>query len=879
MADRIVSIKLMADATGLVQGFNRASDAAQALREKATTAGQRMAQSARENREAWTTVGAGLTTVGVAVTGIGVAALKTGVQYNTLQQTTRAALTTLLGSAQAANAQMDKLDDFARNSPFSKATFITAQQQMLAFGIEAKKVIPYLDGVQNAVAAAGGSNADIEGIVATMSKIQSSSKITATDLMEFGNRGVNAADLIGSQMGKTGAQIREDITAGSLGAEEALDALVAGMSQKFDGAADNVKNTFAGSMDRVKAAWRDFASELAKPLVDPNGGGALVDLLNWTADAMRNFEKLPEPVKNTVSALTGLVGVGSLVAGTFMLALPKFLQFKDALSTLGVTGSTVRGGLKDFVNFLGGPWGIGLLAAAASLHALNAAMDASVTSSQQFTTSIKQGVGAFETMNENAAKSSNWIYDATIAYDDLGGALDQASKYGGDFNRWLNMSFGDRGAIESVKEFGGALASLAADDLPRAQTEFASFGKASELTREQLATALNEMPAFKSSLLDYAEAAGIATDDSSLLKLALGEIEATGPKNSLEELSGVAQDVSDQISKLSDEILNFGKSQIDADRAALGMRDSLRSLDELIAQGAGSLDGYSAANDKTVESLLKVADASRNSAAATLEQTGSQEAANAILDEGRQKIIDSMVALGMDAEAARAWANQRVPTADSVAAALDGVTGSANSIPTESKANVKTDAENATAKLNRVTDSANSIPSSKSTTVTANTASASAGVSGFLDLLGRIPTFLTVGLATAVSGKAHGGTVGYAHGGTVEKAAYGKTIGGIGGGVSGGTVYGRGTAKSDSVLTMLSKGEEVIQEPYASMYRRELKQMNRGDFVPGSQGAPRIIVMQAPAGRELSQNNVINMHDRDPRVVFRQLNREFRGLE
>ncbi|MEB4614003.1 tape measure protein, partial [Leucobacter sp. M11] len=257
--------------------------------------------------------------------------MKTGVEYNTLQQTTRAALTTLLGSAEAANAQMDKLDAFAKTSPFAKGSFIKAQQQMLAFGVETQKVIPYLDAVQNAVAAAGGSNADIEGIVATMAKIQSSSKITAQDLNEFGNRGVNAAELIGSRMGKTGAQIREEITAGSLGATEALDALTAGMAEKFEGASANVKNTFAGAMDRVKAAWRDFSSELARPLVDPNGGGALVDLLNWAADAMRAFEDLPAPVKTTISAMTGLAGVGSLAGGTFMLALPKFLEFQDAL--------------------------------------------------------------------------------------------------------------------------------------------------------------------------------------------------------------------------------------------------------------------------------------------------------------------------------------------------------------------------------------------------------------------------------------------------------------------------------------------------------------------------------------------------------------------
>src|SRR5690606_33277294 len=139
------------------------------------------------------------------------------------------ALTTLLGTAEAANEQMARLDEFARSSPFSKQTFIQAQQQMLAFGIEARKVVPYLDAMQDAVAAAGGSSQQLSEIAFVMAQISAAGKITGQDLIQFGQRGINAAELIGVAMGKTGAQIREEITAGTLGADQALDALAEGM--------------------------------------------------------------------------------------------------------------------------------------------------------------------------------------------------------------------------------------------------------------------------------------------------------------------------------------------------------------------------------------------------------------------------------------------------------------------------------------------------------------------------------------------------------------------------------------------------------------------------------------------------------------------------
>src|SRR5690625_2288541 len=226
-----------------------------------------------------------------------------------MQQSNRAALTTLLSSAEAANAQMDKLDEFARTSPFAKQVFIEAQQQLIGFGYAAEDVVPILDAIQNAVAATGGSNQDIAELADVVAKVGAEGKITAIHLQQFGKRGIDAATLIGEQMGKTGQQIREEITAGTLDADAAIAALSAGMQDRFGGAAANVKNTFDGAMDRVKAAWRDLSADLAKPFVNPDGGGILIDLANKVADLMRAIEALPGPVKTAMGALGGMVGL------------------------------------------------------------------------------------------------------------------------------------------------------------------------------------------------------------------------------------------------------------------------------------------------------------------------------------------------------------------------------------------------------------------------------------------------------------------------------------------------------------------------------------------------------------------------------------------
>lgn len=230
-------------------------------------------------------------TVGAtAATAMAVSLVKTGVSYNALQQNSRAALTTLLGSQTAVNAQMAKLNELVSRSPFGKDVFIQAQQQLISFGMAAEKVVPTLDAVQNAVAATGGSSQQLSEITFVLAQIQAAGKITGQDLMQLGQRGIDAATLMGNSLGKSGAQIRKDITAGSLDAGTAIDALVNGMTAKFGGATDLIKRQWSGATDRIKAAWRDTGSVLAAPFIDPNGGGQAVVWANLVADTMRTVQ-------------------------------------------------------------------------------------------------------------------------------------------------------------------------------------------------------------------------------------------------------------------------------------------------------------------------------------------------------------------------------------------------------------------------------------------------------------------------------------------------------------------------------------------------------------------------------------------------------------
>lgn len=301
------------------QGFTPGIRKAQGEMVKTGTAAEAASAKARKGMTGVTKAGL-LVGAAAAAGGLKMALSlgKTGIAFNDLQQRSRSSLKVMLGSAQAAEKQLKSLNDFVDNSPFGRDTFIEAQQQMIAFGYKAKDVVPTLSALQDAVAAAGKSDAELKDIVFVMSQIKAAGKITGQDLMQLGQRGVDAAELIGQGLGKSGAQIKKDISAGALDADKALDLLTKGMQKKFAGTADGVKQTWSGVKQRVGAAARGIGSELTAVLVSPVKGGLLVDWANKFADVLFAMKKQ-------------IPGVMKALQGAFQGGMDKIPAFFDKL--------------------------------------------------------------------------------------------------------------------------------------------------------------------------------------------------------------------------------------------------------------------------------------------------------------------------------------------------------------------------------------------------------------------------------------------------------------------------------------------------------------------------------------------------------------------
>lgn len=576
----------------------------------ATTTMGRLVQNAQINRQEWESVGRTLATTGAAVTAIGGAALKVGINYNSLRQTATQALTAVTGSTHAAGEQMRKLDEYGKNSWLMRDTLVRAQTHMTGFGIEVEKVIPYMDGLAEAVAAAGGSNQDFEELARIMGQIQSQGKITARELNQFGIRGIDAAEMIGVAMGKTAGEIREQITSGALDAGAALDALAEGMKTTWDGSSDLIRDSFEGSLARVKAAFRDLMAEFAKPLVNPEGGGFLVGLNNALADLMRLLEKMPQSWKNSISGVGALAGGLALATGAVMLALPRYIAFRESLETLANSSSKLSGALKNAKATIG-PLSAALAGAVIVMELAEAAGNKLEDSLFGVATGTEEATGAIlADLGRESGIAAGSVEKLAGIMDSLEGGLAKTNTGLRNVAKWTMPLSGllpdpFKKAQEEVKVFDGALADLVRSGHTQEAEEWA--GRLGEKLRaagwstEQITDAL---PQYKASLQEVTNEQQLAT-------------ESTFELASISERLGDAFRNAKRV--IVEEINDAGKAFIGLNDAYQSVIDKNMEVAKAAAEATGDAskswedfyDGHSVSTQDFIKELEKQVEAQR----------------------------------------------------------------------------------------------------------------------------------------------------------------------------------------------------------------------------------------------------------------------------
>lgn len=175
-----------------------------------------------------------------------------GVRLNASAEQSAVAFTTLLKSGEAAQAFLEELRQFAAATPFEFPELQDAARKLLAFGFEAKEIIPLLTSVGDAVGALGGGAEEINRVVFAIGQMQTKGKVANEELLQLAELGIPVYQILGDAFGKTTNEIQDMVSRGLVPAEAGIAALTKGMDQMFGGAMIAQAQTFNGILSTLK---------------------------------------------------------------------------------------------------------------------------------------------------------------------------------------------------------------------------------------------------------------------------------------------------------------------------------------------------------------------------------------------------------------------------------------------------------------------------------------------------------------------------------------------------------------------------------------------------------------------------------------------------
>jgi len=288
--------------------------------------------------------------------GLGMTAIGTGLGFLTKKfidaaagfEQSQVAFTTMLGSAEKADALLKDLAQFAAKTPFQLKDVEKGARSLLAFGINTKKILPTLKSLGDVSA---GLSVPIERLILNYGQVKSQSKLTGRELMDFARAGIPLLGELADMLGKSEAEITSMVSAGKIGfpiVEKAFQKM-SGEGGRFNDLMDKQSKTFAGMMSNMQDQIDLFLREGGKPLIEAGKkiAGVLITVIEKVNKWTKEHPELTKMIGILVAVLAGLL----LVLGPLVLLLPTLaagftlLLGPIGLISLGIMGLIAVGAL------------------------------------------------------------------------------------------------------------------------------------------------------------------------------------------------------------------------------------------------------------------------------------------------------------------------------------------------------------------------------------------------------------------------------------------------------------------------------------------------------------------------------------------------------
>lgn len=446
--------------------------------------------------------------------------------------------------------------------------------------------------------------------------------------------------------------------------------------------------TAATRLDNLMGDWEKLTGALDTAFITMGEGadGPLRFLIQRLTELVDGFTQLPDWAQQAGLGVAALAAGVGLVGGAALLAIPQIAAFKVALIELGLSAARADRlmGLLGRAAGVAGVVGVFALATTAANELGNALADAIGPSAAEVASKIslaKSGVELFYAALQKRDAPIESLEATVPLFEKVGGALDDASDQAKEW--WNAIAPANRDTLSTIFTIGQELENLAKTDFSAAADQFRTFADDADLSKEQIVQLMKEMPGFRDQVIKAAEAVGIASDDQSLLNFILDETPAATAAGAegMSELETAAIDADEALANMAQALEDVARGALDLGSAKDSALSAINAMiDAANAEGA-AIDGSNDASIRLRDSVREVEEAHRASAQAILENGGTLEEAQAAWANGRQAVIDMLVAKGMDAAQAAVWADANLGSAQQVTDAMAGVKSAVEQIP------------------------------------------------------------------------------------------------------------------------------------------------------------------------------------------------------
>lgn len=259
----------------------------------------------------------------------GGAAIK-GIQLAASMEQSKIAFTTMLGSAEAADKFLRELWDFAARTPFEFEGLQQSSRMLLAFGFQAKDIIPTMTAVGNAVAGLGGGEFEIQRVVRALGQMRAKGKVSAEEMMQLAETGIPAWEMLAKAIGTDIPTAMKLAEKGAIPAGTAIKGIVDGMMTAFPDMMAKQSTTLLGQWstlkDNIAGALRTIGEEIIKTFDLKTKLASAIEALGRLSDLLSEkglkgalAELFPADARAKIVMIAGAIG-GALTPAFWALA-------------------------------------------------------------------------------------------------------------------------------------------------------------------------------------------------------------------------------------------------------------------------------------------------------------------------------------------------------------------------------------------------------------------------------------------------------------------------------------------------------------------------------------------------------------------------------